>query len=236
MNLKKYIPNAITCFNLFFGCLACVMAFKGNYVSAAIFIYIAAVCDFFDGFAARLLKAYSNIGKELDSLADCVSFGMAPGLIMFSLLQDAHYPTIFNPIADYIPYIAFAITIFSALRLAKFNVDERQTTSFIGLPTPANAIFMASLASSLPVFFLKYGLVLVLIVLLFSYLLVSEIPMFSLKIKNLKLKENILPLTLIFLSAIILIIGGFEFLYLIIILYIALSILALLTPNPLKRV
>jgi len=137
--IKKHIPNSITCLNLFSGCVAVFLAFKGNYEGAIIAILLAAVFDFFDGFAARLLKAYSPMGKELDSLADMVSFGVAPGAIVFSLLSETN-------VCEWLPFLAFLIPVFSGLRLAKFNIDERQTTSFIGLPTPANAIFWAGLA------------------------------------------------------------------------------------------
>ena len=183
----------ITCLNLISGCIACVMAFNDDYLWALIFIIIAAVFDFFDGFSARLLKAYSNIGKELDSLADMVSFGVAPGMIIFVFLRNlllVHYP--FSEIS-YIACLAFLIPAFSALRLAKFNIDERQTTSFIGLPTPADALFWSSL-----VFYLSYLNIeplylivgIVVCIFLFSYLMISEIPMFSLKFKNYGWKGN----------------------------------------------
>lgn len=223
INIRKHIPNSITCLNLFSGCISCVMAFEGNYAMAAIFIYVAAVFDFLDGFAARLLKAYSAIGKELDSLADAISFGLAPGIIMFSLFQDIAFPFFPDSISEYIPYLAFIIPVFSALRLAKFNIDERQSHSFIGLPTPANSIFIASLASNLPCFFIRYGIFLVLIVLVFSYLLVAELPMFSLKIKNLKWKDNALRYIFIVLAIAMLLLWGFENLYLVIVLYILMS-------------
>lgn len=228
INIRKHIPNFITCLNLFSGCIACVMAFEGNYMYAAIAIYIAAVFDFFDGFAARLLKAYSPLGKELDSLADCISFGLAPGLIMFSVFKDVSFPFIPMPYLDYVPYIAFIIPVFSALRLAKFNIDERQTSSFIGLPTPANTLFIASLAANLPYFFIKNGIYLVLLVVVLSYLLVAELPMFSLKIKSLKWKENMLQFSILIIGVLILSLLGFGYLYLIIIIYILMSAIATL--------
>lgn len=188
--MKKHIPNTITCMNLFSGCIACLMAFKGNLEMALLFIIIAAVFDFFDGFAARLLKAYSNIGKELDSLADMVSFGLAPGLIIYSYLTTLHFEI--PVIGDYIAFLAFLIPIFSALRLAKFNVDERQTSSFIGLPVPANALFWGSFIPSLQLHaqndYIQY--IVLLLIFLFSYLMISELPMFSLKFKNYRLKGN----------------------------------------------
>jgi CDP-diacylglycerol--serine O-phosphatidyltransferase len=181
--IKKHIPNFITCLNLFSGCIAVLLAFKGNYTGAFVAILVAAVFDFFDGFAARMLKAYSPMGKELDSLADMVSFGFAPGMIIFSLLTEAN-------INEWLPYLAFIIPIFSALRLAKFNIDERQTSSFIGMPTPANAIFWAAMSFSFAPFLVANVWIFIALTILFSYLLVAEIPMFALKVKNLAWKEN----------------------------------------------
>ncbi|KAA6320473.1 CDP-diacylglycerol---serine O-phosphatidyltransferase [termite gut metagenome] len=191
--IVRGIPNTVTCLNLFSGCIACVMAFEAKYEWAATFIILSAVFDFFDGMLARLLKVYASTGKELDSLADDISFGMAPALILFSLLKEVSYPAYLFGLKDYIPYLAFLIAVFSALRLAKFNVDERQTSSFVGLPTPANALFWASLTVGFhrflvsPAFHVLYLLVLIF---LFSWLLVAEIPMFSLKFKNLSWKDN----------------------------------------------
>ena len=222
MNLKKHIPNAITCLNLFSGCIACVMASRGNYLWAAYFIYIAAVFDFCDGFAARLLHAYSALGKELDSLADCVSFGVAPGMIMFSLLGEAAFPGCLQQHAEYIPYFAFIIPVFSMLRLAKFNLDERQTTSFIGLPTPANSIFMASISCCLPAF--VSGVWLLAIAVIFSALLVAPLPMFSMKMTNLRLKDNASRYLFFVLSAATLLVFGIKHLYLVIVLYVIMSL------------
>ena len=181
--MKKHIPNFITCLNLFSGCVAAYLAFKGNYQGAFFAILLAAVFDFFDGFAARLLKAYSPMGKELDSLADMVSFGLAPGAIVFSLLTEAG-------INEWVPFLGFLIPVFSGLRLAKFNIDERQTTSFIGLPVPANAIFWAGIVYSFSPLLLNFSWILLILIGVFSYLLVSELPMFSLKFKNVTWKDN----------------------------------------------
>ena len=192
MNIRKHIPNTITCMSLVSGCIATVVALQGNLLWAAIWIIIAAVFDFMDGFAARLLKAYSPMGKELDSLSDMVSFGVAPGMIVFWMLSQASLSL--GEIGRYIPYLAFVIPAFSGLRLAKFNIDERQTTSFIGMPVPANALFWASagyslapLAQANPVLFI---VVMLAVALATSLLLVSEIPMFSLKIKSVAWKGN----------------------------------------------
>ena len=181
--IKKHIPNFITCLNLFSGCVAIYFAFKGNYQTAFIAILIAGLFDFLDGFAARMLHAYSPMGKELDSLADVISFGMAPGAIVFSLLSN-------SAICEWLPFVGFLIPVFSGLRLAKFNIDERQTSSFIGLPVPANAIFWAGIVYSFPVFLLGNLWILLILIVLFSYFLISEIPMFSLKFKNIAWKNN----------------------------------------------
>ncbi len=191
--ITRHIPNTVTCCNLFSGCIAAVMAFQANYEAAIAFILLGAVFDFFDGMLARLLDARSPIGKDLDSLADCVSFGFAPSLIVYSLLKEAHVPEFLLPVSDSLPYAAFLIAVFSALRLAKFNIDTRQTSSFIGVPTPANALFWGSLVVGAHDFLISDGcgaLGIVALVILTSWLLVAEIPMFSLKFKNLTWADN----------------------------------------------
>lgn len=223
--ITRHIPNALTCMNLFSGCIACVMAFHANFEMAMLFIVIGAVFDFFDGLAARLLHAYSNIGKDLDSLADDVSFGVAPALIVFSLFKEINYPNYLSFLANWLPYAAFLIAVFSALRLAKFNNDTRQTTSFIGLPVPANALFWASLIAGCKPIASYHPLLTLALVCLFSWLLVSEIPMFSLKFKNLSWKDNKIAFIFVIISAILLItlkIAGFAA---VIVWYILLSIL-----------
>lgn len=191
MSVKKHIPNAITCCNLFSGCVACVMAFSGKFESAMLFIVLGAVFDFFDGMVARLLGVSSPLGVQMDSLADDVTFGLAPATVIFSFMRGLEYPSSF--LADVLPYLAFLIAVFSACRLAKFNIDTRQTTSFIGLPTPANALFWSSLIVGGEKWLLEMDnawILLVALILLFSYFLVSEIPMFSMKFKNLSWKSN----------------------------------------------
>ena len=223
--ITRHIPNALTCMNLFSGCIACVMAFHANFEMAMLFIVIGAVFDFFDGLAARLLHAYSNIGKDLDSLADDVSFGVAPALIVFSLFKEINYPDYLSFLANWLPYAAFLIAVFSALRLAKFNNDTRQTTSFIGLPVPANALFWASLIAGCKPIASYHPLLTLALVCLFSWLLVSDIPMFSLKFKNLSWKDNKIAFIFVIISAILLItlkIAGFAA---VIVWYILLSIL-----------
>lgn len=207
----KHIPNTITCLNLFSGCIACVMAFEARYEMALLFIILSGIFDFFDGMSARLLNAPSPIGKELDSLADDISFGMAPALIVFSFLKEPalSYPSFLNEYRDYIPYLAFFIAIFSALRLAKFNIDTRQTSSFIGMPTPANAFFWGSLIAGGKDFLFANSnvLIILLLIFIFSFLLVSELPMFSLKFKNLSWKDNKISFTFLLISIPLLFLG-----------------------------
>ena len=179
----KHIPNFITSLNLFSGCIAAYLGFSGQYGWAFFFILLSALFDFLDGFAARLLKAYSPVGKELDSLADVVSFGLTPGAMVFSVLRQSDLHVL-------LPYAAFLIPVFAALRLAKFNLDERQATSFLGLPVPANAIFWGGLLYSYAPFFAEEPWLLCALVLLFCILMIAEVPMFSLKVKGLAWKAN----------------------------------------------
>ena len=191
--MKKHIPNTITCCNLISGCIATYFAFMGDSKLALLFIVIGAVFDFFDGMVARLLHVSSPIGKELDSLADDITFGFAPSAIVFNYLCTFH---IHWPI---IPFLAFIMAAFSALRLAKFNLDERQALGFIGLPTPANALFWGSLIVGLEKWSEDYSLFtthdsLPYLVLCGTfvrcYLLIAEIPMFALKFKTWGWKGN----------------------------------------------
>lgn len=193
MNIKKHIPNTITCCNLVSGCIATSYAFGGSPKMALLWIIIGAVFDFFDGMSARLLHVSSPIGKELDSLADDVTFGVAPATIVFSELAVLEYPSFLQPFCEYIPYLAFIIAAFSALRLAKFNLDERQTTSFIGMPTPANALFWGSLIVFNPFWLEGYSwsvLVILALICVTSFLLICELPMFALKFKQWSFKGN----------------------------------------------
>ena len=234
MSIKNHVPNAITCLNLFSGCIAVVMAFRGLFFYALLFVILAAVFDFFDGFAARLLHASSPIGKELDSVADMVSFGVAPSVVVFTQLSWL------DGAGKFLPFGAFLIAVFSALRLAKFNVDDRQTTSFIGLATPANALFFMGLfaivdpltpvASYLephrglihPILF--QPAVVMLLVVFFSCLLVSEIPMFSLKFKSFRWEDNRVRFIFLGLSLILLVTLQFVALPFIILLYLLSSV------------
>ena len=185
--IKQNIPNFITCLNLAAGCLSIVAAFKGveplwglkGFQWGFIFIAMGALADFLDGFAARLLHAYSNLGKELDSLSDLVTFGVAPALIMFSVLQD------FGAV-PWLQWTVFLIPICGAVRLARFNIDTRQATTFIGMPIPANAIFWigyASLVYSGTQFMAEWYWALLAII-VESYLMISPLRLFSLKFKT----------------------------------------------------
>jgi CDP-diacylglycerol--serine O-phosphatidyltransferase len=240
--IRKHIPNFITSLNVLCGSIAVVFIMKGVLTTGVFLIILAAVFDFFDGMSARLLKAYSPIGKELDSLADMISFGLAPGLIMFKLLETSMFKTEvipdlqsnLTPTQLLILGSAFLIPIFSALRLAKFNVDERQTSSFIGLPTPANALFISSLAliqehGTMPAIdnFLLATPVLIGITFLFSWLLVAEIPMFSLKFKNLTWKSNQIQYVFLFSSIILISLLRLYGITAIILLFIGISVFRL---------
>ena len=186
--MKKHIPNTITCCNLISGCIATYYAFLGEFEMALLFIIIGAVFDFFDGMSARLLGVSSPIGKELDSLADDITFGFAPSAIVFEYLRSE---------TELLPFLVFVMAAFSALRLAKFNLDERQALGFIGLPTPANALFWGSLIAgagdwmkTAPFIGDNLSLVIIAGVFISSYLLIAEIPMFALKFKHWGFKGN----------------------------------------------
>ena len=193
--IKKHIPNTITCLNLISGCIATYWAFQGDYRMALLFIIIGAVFDFFDGMVARLLHVSSPIGKELDSLADDITFGFAPSAIIFSYLNEscAAANSTLCTLHSILPFVAFIMAAFSALRLAKFNLDERQALGFIGLPTPANALFWGALIGGLQGYDIHFeGIEWCIIAGIFisSYLLISEIPMFALKFKTWGWKGN----------------------------------------------
>ncbi|MXV52538.1 CDP-diacylglycerol--serine O-phosphatidyltransferase [Pedobacter sp. HMF7647] len=226
--MKKHIPNTVTCLNLLAGCIGIVMAFNGKLNWASYLIIIAAFFDFLDGMIARLLKAYSEIGKQLDSLADMISFGFLPAAIVYQLFLVA--PQV-GEISPYLNYSAFLIAIFSALRLAKFNIDERQTENFIGLPTPANALLIASLPLIIQTgssFFSAYILnafFLFIFSLGMSLLLVMEIPLFSLKFKSLGFRENLFRYILLIAGLFLILILNFAAIPLIIFLYIILSVI-----------
>lgn len=226
--MKKHIPNTITCCNLISGCVATYWAFQGIYDYALTFIILGAVFDFFDGMTARLLHVSSPIGKELDSLADDITFGFAPSAMVFNFLCSFHTHL------PFVPFLAFIIAAFSALRLAKFNLDERQALGFIGLPTPANALFWGALIVSLdyqkwlePYILPEYWFYIILALIPVScYLLIAEIPMFALKFKTWGWKGNEIKYIFILSCIPLLLFLGISGLAAIIAWYVILSVIA----------
>lgn len=233
--MKKHIPNFITTLNLFSGCIGIIVALQNRVDYAAYFIAIAAFFDFLDGMAARILHVKSEIGKELDSLADVVSFGALPGIIIYQLMVASPNTPAAGSYISVFSLVSLIIPILSAVRLAKFNLDTRQTTSFIGLPVPANALFLGSLPlikmqagfsdslSWLTVFTDNYY-VLAVIAIGMSLLLVSKIPLISLKFTNLKFADNKPQFILVVIAVISFALLTFTAIPLIILAYILLSL------------
>ncbi|WKN31302.1 CDP-diacylglycerol--serine O-phosphatidyltransferase [Porifericola rhodea] len=220
--MVKHIPNFLTICNLLSGCVGIVMVSEGRLEVGAYLIWVAAIFDFFDGMSARALKAYSKIGGELDSLADMVSFGVLPSYIVYSLLEVA-LPADLSVLA----YLAFSIAAFSALRLAIFNVDTRQTSSFIGLPTPASALLISALPLS------HYTLVdqmvgsylfLIILVMVDSYLLVAEVELMAFKFDGFGWQKNKLKYSFMLVSLLLVLVLNIIAIPLVIVLYILLSI------------
>lgn len=235
MEIKSHVPNTVTLFNLLSGSLSIILIFRGNLELAALFVGLSAVFDFLDGFFAKLFNVKSYLGKELDSLADVISFGLAPALFLFMLMGNNQLVKESDGIIRFVPYLSLLVAAFSALRLAKFNLDNRQTVSFLGLPTPANAVFIVSLVvvahqetSAIP--FIKDMAgnfwVQLAIIPISCYLLVSEIPMFALKfVKGYALNNNILRYSFLFLSLLCLIFFNWSGILLSVLLYICLSLI-----------
>lgn len=210
--LYRLIPNTLTSCNLISGCIATAYAFQGMAHEALMWIVIGAIFDFFDGLSARTLKVSSPIGKELDSLADDITFGFAPSALLYSELCVMDYPSMLEPIRSILPYCAFIMAAFSALRLAKFNIDVRQKTSFIGMPTPANALFWASLMVAHSDFIESSQWMLPIMILLMlgcSWLMVSELPMFALKFEDYGWKGNKVKYSFLLFSIMAIIVFGF---------------------------
>lgn len=240
MNIKSYVPNALTLLNLFSGLIALILVFNKEYPLAFLAVCIGIVFDFFDGFAARMLQVQSKLGVELDSMADMVTSGVVPGTVMFFLLMESlgiqlsDYANISSSNISqlWVPLVGFIITLASGYRLAKFNIDDRQTSLFIGLPTPANCLMITGL-----VFLVQedLGLIsdlltntwfLLLITLVSSYLLNANFYLFSLKIKSLSLKENGLVFGYLLTSVVLIIIFKLLIFSFLIIFYVLLSIVA----------
>lgn len=240
--MKNAIPNSITIISLLLGCLAIVLTFKGDLDLAAHLIIICCICDFLDGFTARILKVNNPLGAQLDSLVDMVAFGVAPGVLMFEFINHLQNQ---NPIellthSPWLIYLTFLIPVLSAFRLAKFNIDTRQTSSFIGLAVPAHATFyifsviiylhpdlpkLIDLNSIImPVF--SNPLIMLGLTVLLSFMLIAEVPMFSLKVKNLRWSENQTPLSFLFILIALLVLINIAALPIIILLYIVWSIIA----------
>ncbi len=227
MNIKKHVPNLITLLNLFSGCIAIVFVAEADFKMAFFFVCLGIFLDFFDGFFARLFKVSSPLGLQLDSLADMVTSGLVPGFVMYKMLTEIE---VFD-VTSFVPYLGFIITLGSCYRLANFNIDTRQTDSFIGLPTPANALFILSLPlieSTYKIGFIFETLnnqwFLLAITLLSAYILNAEIPLFSLKIKDFTFKKNALQIVFLTLSVLLLVFFQYLGIPLIIITYVLLSV------------
>ncbi|MBL0102884.1 MAG: CDP-diacylglycerol--serine O-phosphatidyltransferase [Bacteroidetes bacterium] len=239
--MKRHIPNVLTCLNLFCGCIASVMVFRNRLDMTAYFVFLAAFFDLFDGMIARKVGANSAFGKELDSLADAVSFGFVPGAVLFKLFQMSDFRQAIpdEAVRSFMQFLPFVVTIFSILRLAKFNLDTRQTSSFIGLPTPANTLLVISLPLILshhpgkfdalilnPFFILS-------LTSLMSYLLISEIPLFDMKFKSFDFESNKFQYFLIIGALLLTAIFFFAAIPMIIFLYVILSVIKNITDvNP----
>lgn len=232
--IKRNIPNCITCLNVASGTVAILLASRGfdpigslqAWQWACIFIGIAAVADFLDGFCARLLNAYSNLGKELDSLCDLVSFGVAPAVILWKVIQEAGFP-------DWMAWTAILIPVVGALRLAKFNIDTRQSTSFIGLPIPANAIFWIGYASLLAdgVNLLGSAPIFICTLIIECWLMISPVKLFSLKMHSFGWHGNEARYILILSAFIFIFCLGVPGLMWLIIFYVLLSQLPFAKPS-----
>jgi len=228
MQIKKHIPNIITLLNLFCGCIALIFVANNQFDWAFYLVSLGIFLDFFDGFFARLFKVSSPLGLQLDSLADMVTSGLVPGMVMFYLLKKGQSSV--DPL-EFIPYLGFIITLGSCYRLANFNIDSRQTDSFIGLPTPANALFILSLSlvsihsdSLLILEIFTNQWILIAITLFSAYILNAEISLFSLKIKDFSFKENKLQVFFLALSVLLLLFFDYLGITLVIILYVLLSV------------
>jgi len=242
--MGKYIPNTITALNLICGVLSIFFISRGDIIWASYLIFLAAIFDFMDGFAARLLNAYSDLGKELDSLADLISFGLAPSFIIMHEIADAmgltmqfsfHETSPFHLILLFLPLL---LVVTTAFRLARFNNDPAQEEKFLGLPSPASGLFFASLPLvrnylelSFSSNFLNNPATIAALVVIFSYLLVSNVPMFSLKIKTIKDKKNIPAYILGSISLVLLVLFSLKAVFAIVILYIFMSLILVLIPQ-----
>lgn len=232
-----FVPNMFTAFNLVCGVIAVYFAF-GNEIKTAVFLMIVgAFFDFIDGFVARLLKVSGELGKQLDSLADMITFGLLPGVLIFSVQRALLFESVggyqqFSPVHWIYLFSPILIPVFSAIRLANFNIDTRQSSSFIGLPTPANALFFASLAWTIntPTHFVSsltsYPLAISICIVIFAYLMNAELPLFALKFKSYKIKGNIIRYSFLICSLALFMVFKIPAIIVIIFLYIILSLIS----------
>jgi CDP-diacylglycerol--serine O-phosphatidyltransferase len=240
--MKKHIPNIITLLNLFCGSIAVIFAVEDNLFMAAVFVMLGIVFDFFDGFAARLLNVQGELGKQLDSLADMVTSGVVPGIVIFKLLErtSGPFPYALNfsttewddGATSFLPLVGLLVILASCFRLANFNIDTRQTDSFIGLPTPANTLFILSLPLILITNDIEWVNELILnkwfligLTLFSCYMLNAEIPLFSLKMKTYGFKENVMKYVFLMISIVMLVLFQFVAIPLIIVLYVLISVI-----------
>lgn len=240
MNIVKQIPNLLTLGNLFCGTVAAIYAVESDFNAAALFVLFGIFFDFLDGFVARLLKVSGELGKQLDSLADMVTSGVVPGIIMFKLIENNVFDAT-NSFEDAIldfSLLGLILTLAACFRLAKFNIDTRQSDSFIGLPTPAMCLFVISLPLiqmnsdiDFVVHLINNNYFLIVITLVLSYLMNAEIPLFSLKFKDYSLNKNWIIYLFLITSVILILLLKYLSIPIIIIMYVVLSLIKNVTPK-----
>ena len=231
--MKKHIPNLITLGNLFCGTIATIFAVEGDFMHAGLFVVLGIILDFFDGFAARLLNVSGELGKQLDSLADMVTSGVVPGVIMLKLLGDKQIGLDSFTVPSFLPLLGLLLTLGACYRLAKFNIDTRQSESFIGLPTPAMSLFVISLPLILEYSnielvedIIRNNYFLIGVTVLLTYLMNAEIPLFSLKFKEYSIKKNLVKYMFLCISLLMIVILKYIAIPLIIVLYVGLSVIS----------
>lgn len=234
--MKKHIPNLITLGNLFCGTIATIFAVQSNFKAAALFVVLGILFDFFDGFAARLLNVSGELGKQLDSLADMVTSGVVPGIIMFKLIKNNLFDSSYSSFEDAVlgfSLIGLLVTLGACYRLAKFNIDIRQSDSFIGLPTPAMSLFVISLpliqeysTIELVQNLIANNYFLIAVTLVLTYLMNAELPLFSLKFKEYSFKNNVVKYLFLIASVVMIIALQYLSIPLIILLYVVLSVIS----------
>jgi CDP-diacylglycerol--serine O-phosphatidyltransferase len=240
MNIKKHIPNLLTLGNLLCGTIATIFAVEGNFTAAALFVIAGILFDFLDGFVARLLKVSGELGKQLDSLADMVTSGVVPGVIMFNMIHNNSFDTLnfFDDSFLEVALLGLLLTLGACYRLAKFNLDTRQSDSFIGLPTPAMSLFVISLPliqQSSEIEFVQNlisnNYFLIIVTLLLTYIMNAEIPLFSLKFKNYSFQKNWIIYVFLLFSLLLILLLNYLSIPIIIMLYVILSLVKNLTPK-----